>query len=312
MKLATCETNGRRLLGAVDRETIIDLETASGGNPAFASMQAMIEAGESALDEARSLMSVAGHRFALSSVRLRAPLPVPAQIRDASVFPRHIVNAPVGAQKLLARLHGRPEPDIKPGPVPQTYAERPVYYVTNRFSVIGPDDEVRWPRYSKVMDFELEFAVVIGKSGRDIPKDRAAEHIFGYTIFNDFSARDMQMIEMQGMLGPAKGKSFDMGNAFGPWIVTSDEIPDPKALRATARVNGETWVDSDTSEMLHGFDDMVAYISHDETLWPGEIIGSGTVGGGCGLEQGRYLEDGDIVELEFEKIGILRNRVVRQ
>jgi 2-keto-4-pentenoate hydratase/2-oxohepta-3-ene-1,7-dioic acid hydratase in catechol pathway len=135
-------------------------------------------------------------------------------------------------------------------------------------------------------------------------------HIFGFTIFNDFSARDAQLAEMGGQLGPAKGKDFDGANSFGPWIVTLDEIGDPHALDMEARVNGERWGGGNSSTMHHKWPAILAHISASETLRAGEIIGSGTVGTGCGLELGRQLKAGDVVELEVEKIGVLRNRVV--
>jgi 2-keto-4-pentenoate hydratase/2-oxohepta-3-ene-1,7-dioic acid hydratase in catechol pathway len=162
------------------------------------------------------------------------------------------------------------------------------------------------------MDFELEFGFFLGKRGKNIKSSEARDHIFGFTIFNDFSARDAQSIEMQSMLGPCKGKDFDTGNSMGPFLVTLDEIGDPYTLRMQARVNGETWCDSNSRTIHHKFEDLLARVSADETVHPGEFFGSGTVGDGCGLEHGRYLKDGDVVELEVEKIGILRNRVVRQ
>lgn len=319
MRLATFEKDGERRIGAVDASgrTLVDLTATGGGDPAMASMQALIEAGEGALDRAREIAASAGragdHVHALSAVRLLAPLPLPPQIRDASVFPLHIRQAPAGMRMLAADLEGKTIPLADPAPdVPAVYRQQPIYYITNRFSVIGPDEDVLWPRYSRFMDFELELAAVIGRGGKDIAAEDAGAHIFGYTIFNDFSARDTQLVEMQGMLGPAKGKSFDMGNAMGPWIVTRDEIPDVRALKATARINGETFVSDDCSAMLHSFEEMIAFISRDETLHPGEVIGSGTVGNGCGLERFQFLKDGDVVELEFDLIGVLRNRVVRQ
>ena len=168
-----------------------------------------------------------------------------------------------------------------------------------------------WPNYSQLMDFELELACVIGRGGRDIRKSEAREHIFGYTIFNDFSARDAQNTEMLGMLGPAKGKDFDRANAIGPVIVTADEIADPYALTMSARINGEALCSGSSSTMHWRFEDFIAHISACETLHPGEMLGSGTVGWGCGMEHLRFLEDGDVVELEIEGIGILRNRVRR-
>ena len=156
----------------------------------------------------------------------------------------------------------------------------------------------------------MRLACVIGRGGKDISRQEAHDHIFGYMIFNDLSARDAQALEMEGRLGPAKGKDFDKGNVFGPCLVTADEIGDPYALRMLARVNGETWCDSNSSTMHWRFDDLIEHISRDETLYPGEIIGSGTVGDGCGLEHGRFLRSGDVIELEIEKIGVLKTCVV--
>lgn len=321
MKLATYRTPEGDRVGAVTSEgsRIIDLTMASDGRDSgpFASMLNLIEGGQRALDTAREIAEAAersgDYQQPLDEVKLLAPIPVPPQVRDASVFPIHITQAPAGMQKLAAELQGKPIPDAQPAPdVPPVYRQQPIYYITNRFSVIGPTETVRWPRYSRYMDFELELAAVLWKGGKDIGVDSAADHIFGYTIFNDFSARDAQLVEMQGMLGPAKGKSFDMGNAMGPWIVTRDEIPDVRALRVSARINGETFIENDCSAMLHSFEEMIAFISRDETLHPGEIIGSGTVGNGCGLEHFRFLSDGDVVELEIDRIGVLENRVVRQ
>ena len=170
----------------------------------------------------------------------------------------------------------------------------------------------RWPDYSNIMDFELELACVIGKKGRDIDKTRADDHIFGYTIYNDFSARDAQMLETPGMLGPAKGKDFDDSIILGPVIVTRDELTDPYNLRMQARVNGETWCDSNSNTIYWTFSDMIAHISSSETIYPGEVIGSGTVGLGCGLEHLRFLNDGDVVELEIEHIGVISNKVIRR
>jgi 2-keto-4-pentenoate hydratase/2-oxohepta-3-ene-1,7-dioic acid hydratase in catechol pathway len=178
--------------------------------------------------------------------------------------------------------------------------------------VRGTDTTVRWPRYSSVMDYELELGVFTKGTAANIPPARAMEHIFGYTIFNDLSARDVQQVEMEGRLGPAKGKSFDGGNILGPWIVTPDEIGDPYKLKMQARVNSELRSSSVSEGMLFSFEELIAFISQDETLVAGEFIGSGTVGNGCGLELGKLLEDGDLIELEIEKIGVLRNRVVRQ
>ena len=195
------------------------------------------------------------------------------------------------------------------GPIPEVFLRQPLYYKGNRFSCVGPDAVIEWPRYSTVIDFEAEIAAYIGKPGVDISEEGAPAHIFGYSVFNDFSARDAQMAEMQGPLGPAKGKDFATGNALGPWIVTADEVPDPYALAITVRVNGEVWTEGTLASAYHRFPAMLAFVSRDEPLVPGELLGSGTMDNGCGLELGRYLTWGDLIEIEVETLGTLRNRI---
>jgi len=236
-------------------------------------------------------------------------------MRDGMSFPTHIRQGPRGARKLAARgdAEAIARIDAEPlEPLADVYRQMPIYYITNRMIVRGPGATVRWPRYSEVMDYELEFGVFLGRTGADIAASAARQHIFGFTIFNDFSARDQQMKEMAGRLGPAKGKSFDGANVIGPWIVTPDEIGDPYDLAMEARVNGEIWSSGRSSGMLFSFEEMIAYMSQDETMFAGEFIGSGTVGNGCGLEHGRYLQHGDRIELEVERIGVLGNTVERQ
>ncbi|MBN8939285.1 MAG: fumarylacetoacetate hydrolase family protein [Rhizobiales bacterium] len=311
------------VVGAAGAERVLDLAGAAerAGKPtqALASMLALIEAGPAGLDLARGLAETRAGDDDLSqplaAARLLAPVPVPPQMRDFSVFPGHIINAPVGMRRMVARMKGDEAGALAVTPdadVPPVYRDKPIYYITNRFSVVGTGTEVVWPDYSRMMDFELEFGIILGKGGKDIARHQAKDHIFGYTIFNDFSARDAQIAEMQGMLGPTKGKSFDAGNAMGPYLVTADAVKDPYALKAVAKINGETWTDTTTAGMLHSFEDMIAYVSRSETLHAGEFFGSGTVGGGCGLELERFLEAGDVVELTVEGLGTLTNRVVRK
>jgi len=326
MKFVTFSCEGRPLPGVVvgppAKPRILDLGAAArrAGETALpcTSLLDLIEGGERALEATRRIVErTIGEEdlsFTMGSVVLQAPIPVPPQMRDFSVFPGHIRNAPAGMQRIAARKHGNEAgaSAVKAlEDVPQVYRDRPIYYFTNRFSVSGPGQDIVWPDYSGLMDFELEFGVFLSRGGRDIRAANASSHIFGFTIYNDFSARDTQFEEMQGMLGPTKGKSFDAGNVLGPWIVTRDEIPDPYSLTMRARVNGEVWTDSDSSGMLHSFEEMISYVSRGETLHPGEFFGSGTVGGGCALEVDRWLKHGDVVELEVERIGLLRNRVLR-
>jgi 2-keto-4-pentenoate hydratase/2-oxohepta-3-ene-1,7-dioic acid hydratase in catechol pathway len=289
--------------------------------PQLTSMLALIEGGPAALDLARAALeharSAGDGVLRASEVRLKAPLPRPVQMRDFLCFEAHLKNSFARAAEMAvagAADPARARAEVEASgrfKIPPVWYEIPIYYKCNRMAVIGPDADVLWPRYAAVLDYELEFAAVIGKRGVDIPRTAAREHIFGYTIFNDISARDYQMREMAGSLGPAKGKDFDTGNILGPCIVTADEI-DPYALTMIARVNGEEWSRGSSSTMHHRFEDCIAHVSQCETIYPGEVICSGTVGGGCGIELGRALKPGDTVELEVEKIGVLRNRIVKR
>ena len=327
MKLATFRSDGREKIALVhgNDSRLFDVAAAADrngkSNPAFASMLQLIDAGSSALDEVQKVFDQSGKDETLSEnvsgAEILAPIPEPRQMRDGMSFPLHILQAPRGQLKLaarakndmaeLARIEAEPL-----GELPEVYRKQPIYYITNRFSVRGTNTTVKWPRYSKVMDYELEFGVITKNTAANIPASKARDHIFGYTIFNDFSARDAQRVEMEGRLGPAKGKSFDGGNVMGPWIVTPDEIGDPYKLKVEARVNGKMRSQGVTEGMLFSFEEIIAHVTKDETLMPGEFIGSGTVGNGCGLELGWYLEHGDTIELDVEKIGVLKNKVERQ
>lgn len=307
MKLITYqERGGVPKVGALldDLQTVVDLSAE------FVDMLALIDGGEIAQDRARQMVAARAATVPLADVKLLAPLPVPRQIRDFMCFEKHLRQATrqgarrkVGFLAPLAIALGLAR-------VPPVWYRQPIYYKSNRFSVIGPEEDVIWPAYSNLMDFELEMAIVIGKKGKDIPPEKAREHIFGYTIFNDMSARDAQFEEMACRLGPAKGKDFDTGNVIGPWLVTADEIPDPYGLTMVARVNGEEWGRGFSGDMHHRFEDMIAHVSQSETIWPGELMGSGTVGDGCGLEHSRFLQPGDVIELEIQNLGRLRNRLI--
>lgn len=267
-------------------------------------MVAFIENGTEGLDTARAALDwIAtngdagpdGARLAHDpkSVRLLAPIPRPPLIRDFMAFEQHLKN-------IYPKL-GREIP-------PQWY-ELPVYYKGNPSAVGGDGDVVDMPSYATNMDFEFEFAAVIGRGGTNISRADAVSHIYGYTIYNDFSAREIQQREMSVGLGPAKGKDFRRGHVFGPCLVTADEVPDIYALRMTATVNGQPWCDTSTSTMHWRFDQMIAHASMDETLVAGEIFGSGTVGGGSAAEVGKTLGRGDKVVLEVERLGTLSNSI---
>ncbi len=325
MRLVTFVAFGQQRIGALadgDARIVDFLATRENAGAAFNSMQALIEAGPAALDRAREIAAEAQRSrrgmVETKSVKLLSPLPAPPQLRDFLCFEKHLIQAFTRIQKAQAAVAPDPEKALreleqrgafKP---PKIWYERPSFYKPSRFAVCGTDVDVAWPAYSKTIDYELEFACVIGKPGRDIPKETARDHIFGYTIFNDLSARDEQSLEMLSNLGPGKGKDFDNSNPVGPCITTADEIPDPYALEMVVRIDGEERGRGNSREMYWKYEDCIAFVSRDETVHPGEIFCSGTVGNGSGLETGRYVEPGQIVELEVEKIGVLRNRIIRR
>jgi fumarylacetoacetate (FAA) hydrolase len=202
--------------------------------------------------------------------------------------------------------------------VPAEWYQFPVFYFSNPNAIFGPGEVIPQPAYTQEMDYELEVACVIGRPGVDIPVEQAEEYIFGYTIMNDWSARDIQRLEMRVGLGPAKGKDF--ATSLGPWIVTPDELADCAAgrpgvydLNMAARVNGKECSRGNWKDLFFSFGEMIARASAGTYLLPGDVIGSGTVGSGCLLEltkgQGPWLQPGDLVELEIERLGNLTNRV---
>jgi 2-keto-4-pentenoate hydratase/2-oxohepta-3-ene-1,7-dioic acid hydratase in catechol pathway len=327
MRLVTFIGSGaqQRLGALVENDTkVVDLQQANIAaygslRPELASVLSLIEAGDDALHLARALLDRAPAQALIdrSQIKLRAPIQPPPQIRDCLCFELHLRQCFESARRFRARRAPDPEAAMRAmdtsadDRVLETFNRQPIYYKANRFAVIGADEDVIWPSFSKALDFELEFGCYIGRKAKDVGQQSAREHIFGYTIFNDISARDAQALEMPGMLGPAKSKDFDTANVMGPCLVTADELKDPYNLQMIARVNGEEWGRGNSRDMRWKFEDIIAHVSRSETLYPGEFLGSGTVGNGCGFEQMKYLKPGDIVELEVEQIGVLRSRVVR-
>jgi len=238
----------------------------------------------------------------LSEIILFPPLPRPMSVRDFYAFEQHVAAARAtrGAE------------------VPPEWYAFPVFYFSNSNAIFGPDEVIPYPAYTQELDYELEVACIIGKPGINISTEHAGEYIFGYSIFNDWSARDEQRKEVRVGLGPAKAKDF--ASSLGPSIVTPDELqaqatPRPGVFDLTmvARVNGEERSHGNLKDLHYSFGEMIARASQDAYLLPGDVICSGTVGTGCLLEvtQGRgpWLQPGDLVELEVEGLGILRNRV---
>ena len=317
MKLATFVTGGQVRTGAVTSNgQLLDLAAAAGDRaPLFDRMLTIIENEVEALDIAAGLLarSRGGHLFSLDEVTLLAPLPVPNSIRDFANFELHSLQALEASMR--TRAASQPDPQAAYAQykasgaydLPPIWYQRPFYFKGNRMTASGHGATIRWPRFTNTMDYEVECAAIIGWRGVDIPVDDAREHIFGYTIYNDFSARDEQVRDQQFRMGPSKGKDFDTGNAFGPWIVTRDELPEPATLRMESRINGEVQGRGRLGDMQHSFEEIIAFVSRDETLYPGDVLGSGTMGNGCGFETGRYLEPGDVIDLEIEGIGTLTN-----
>lgn len=316
MKLVTFSHGGANRLGALlPNDTVLDLTKACAGAE-FSSMQTLIEAGESAWARARAAVAKPDARALhdRSSVRLLAPLPRPIRLRDCCLFLEHMERAMAKLAQMLADVEPNSDAALKDLMATGKYTLKPIfksqviYYNADNLAISGPEDEIPWPAQSKWMDYELEWACVIGRSGRDITHKDASSHIFGYTIFNDWSARDIQLAVMDVNLGPGEGKDLP-GNSLGPCIVTVDELTDPYNLMMTARVNGEEWSRGSTQTMHHRFEDAIVQFSRGKTLHAGEVIGSGTVLTGCGFELGKRLAPGDVVQLEIENIGILRNRL---
>ena len=302
---------------------IVDLAAAqvivNGGEAViFTNMMALIDSGDAGTAAAQTLVDAPPSEAVKerTSIRLRSPLPRPRQMRDFMAFEGHARGArEVHFRKSAARKDDpvaafeeyRERGQLDP---PRVWYEQPVYFKCNRLNVIGPEEDIVYPSMTKELDYELELALVTGRKGKNLRAADALDYVFGYTIYNDVSARDLQINEMRGQLGPAKGKDFDTGNILGPCIVTADEIGDPYNLGMRARLNGEELSQGNSGDIHHSFESMIEHVSRDETIWPGEVFGSGTIGGGSGHEHFRLMEVGDTVELEVEKIGVLRNTVV--
>ncbi|MGH7705440.1 MAG: fumarylacetoacetate hydrolase family protein [Candidatus Dormibacteria bacterium] len=221
----------------------------------------------------------------------RLPLLRPPLLRDFYAFEEHVA---AGAAR-------------RGEPIPEPWFRRPVYYKGNPATLLAPGAEVPWPAYTDALDYELEVACVLCSGGRDLSLEAASAAIAGYAVFCDFSARDIQSDEMRVRLGPAKSKDFASG--LGPWLVTSDELGDPSELELSAFLNGEPVAKARVGSARWSFPEMVSYASGAEPLEAGEVLASGTVGGGSGQERGRLLEPGDRIECELEGAGRLVHQI---
>ena len=284
MRLVRFEMGDSIRPGTPVGDEIVDL------SPIAHSMEALIARGCTVV-EAIEAQFDALPRQPQADARILAPLQ-PASLRDFLAFEDH---AKAGA--------ARRGEDLNPA-----WYEMPVYYKGNHRSILGPDEPLAWPSWTEKLDFELEVACVIGARGRDLTEEEAQRAIFGYTVMNDWSARDVQRSEMAMRLGPAKSKDF--ATSLGPCIVTADEFSPEDGLAMRARVNGETWFETAGARMHWTFPQMIAYVSRGENVFPRDVYGSGTAYGGCGLDQDRWLPRGAIVELEIDGLGTLRTELV--
>jgi 2-keto-4-pentenoate hydratase/2-oxohepta-3-ene-1,7-dioic acid hydratase in catechol pathway len=256
------------------------------------SMSAAIALGGQFVDAAAGAAQAAGDDASLpiDEVRWAAALDPPV-IRDSLTFPLHM-------KQFGERLGA--------GPPSAQFFKTPGYFKGSTGVVYGHDAEIPYPGFAEQIDYELELGYVVGASGRNLTPEEAQRALFGLTVFNDFSARDIQGREMGMGMGPQKSKDFAYG--IGPWITTIDELPALDALSVRASVNGEQWATGTTEGAIYSAAELIAYVSIADRLQPGDIIGSGTVGNGSALELGRHLRPGDVVELEVEGVGALRTR----
>ena len=299
MRIATFLHNGRQAVGIVENEAVLDLAAALAGSAAPTSVRELIADGDAILGRLREALASAKKSQdksvwrSLSECRLSAPIPRPTKnvFCVGRNYKLHIEEG--------ARARGQ-QPTYPP--VPEFFSKPPT-------AVIGHEDEVRISRsVTQQLDYEVELAIVIGKTCRDVKKSEAAGVVFGYTVLNDVTARDLQRAHGQWF----KGKGLDTSCPIGPWIVTADEFGSPSGKRITLRVNGETRQDSNSSDMLFDCDTIIESLSAGLTLEPGDIICTGTPSGvGFGMEPQSFLKEGDVMEAEVEGIGVLRNTVRR-
>lgn len=315
MKLVTFKHAGQARLGAVKGAGIVDmvLAAADHGTTLPDTMLGFLALGEGGLAAAREVLEKtqpdAPYVLTGEAAEIMAPVPRPTSMRDGYAFRQHVETA-------------RRNRGVKMIP---EFDQFPVFYFTNHNAVFGPGPVPVKERHLERLDFELECAIVIGREGRDISAEEADDYIAGYTIMNDLSARAMQMEEMKLSLGPAKGKDF--ATTLGPWLVTRDELADKRIdspegerydLTMTAKVNGIEVSRDSLKNMNWTFAQIIERASYGVDLYPGDVIGSGTCGTGCFLElngskitDNQWLQNGDTVELEIERLGVLANTIRR-
>lgn len=303
MKLLTYDIGAGPRAGVLNGEMIVDASALLGSPTTLRDVQAVLESSDQAIEElADALDGRTAPAVPLGQVRLRSPILQPPTVRDHIAFEEHATGQ--WTREDPARM--------------EVWTRLPIFYFSNPLCIVGHDEVVPYPAAAKQLDYECELAIVIRKLGSNILEADADRFIAGFTIFNDWSCRDLQFDEMEFRLGPAKGK--DAASSIGPWIVTLDEMApyyrDGRLhVRCQVRVNGETWLDGNGWNMYHSFGTMLEHAAQDSRVVPGDVLASGTVGGGSISEAvrkgfpGRYLRPGDSVEIEVEGVGVLRNTI---
>lgn len=278
-------------------------------------MISVLQADQTMRDQWQSLADGYDHELPDIDDTPRLPFQ-PRSYRDFMLFEQHVIGASRGyarrflptAYKIAAAyesLFKQTFPKFRPHPL---WYKKPIYYMGNHLNFVTDRHPVAFPSYSRALDYELELGVVIVRHLKNASEKEAMDAIGGFVVFNDFSARDVQLPEMRSGFGPVKAKHFI--NAMSATVVTADEImPHLYNLTGTVKINDRTVVTTSTSDMDYTLGEAIAYASKDEQLYPGEFFGSGTLPGGCGMENGHWLAPGDTVELEIEKVGTLTNSI---
>jgi 2-keto-4-pentenoate hydratase/2-oxohepta-3-ene-1,7-dioic acid hydratase in catechol pathway len=300
MKLLTYESAAGPRAGVLVEDRVVDVATLLGEAGGVRDVRALLELPGAPLERLKAaLAGGATEGLALGSVRLRAPILQPPTVRDHIIYEEH-----------ATQQHTRE--------ISESWYRLPVFYFSNPLRIFGPDETVPYPAASQRLDYELELGAVIGRDGSDILEAEAEPYIAGFTIFNDWSCRDLQTDEMKFGLGPAKGK--DAANSLGPWVVTSDELApywrDGRLhLKCSVKVNGVQWMEGNAGGGHFSWGAILERDAQDSRIVPGDVIGSGTISGGSigeAIRKGypaRFLQPGDVVEMEIEAIGVLRNTV---
>mgnify|MGYP001041332953 CR=1 FL=1 len=303
MKLLTYDTGAGTRCGVLQDDHVVDVTALLGGRRTLRDVQALLELGESSIDRVGDALArnVSAPGVPLADVRLRSPILQPPTVRDFMIYEEHATGQGTRTRE-------------------ETWYRMPIFYFSNTLRIYGPDDHIPFPSAADQLDYELELGCIIGKEGSNVSEADAFSYIAGFCIFNDWSCRDLQRDESSVGLGPAKGK--DSAPSLGPWMVTTDEMApylhDGRLhVNCNAKVNGDFWLkDSDGGASYHTFGSLVERASRDSRIAPGDVFGTGTVGGGSiaeavrkGYENARFLQPGDVVEFEVEGIGILRGTI---